>query len=297
MADELAGRATSWLQALWARRTVDALAQAGALPETCMQVRYGPAAEPQPVLAWAMRSRLAETTAGDALSEACEALEDLLAMALLRDRLRDGVGSVLDTARQPVLVTDGDRWCVDANAPAAALLGTSRTDIRLRRLDDFVPARCRDRLARRWASPDRGPTSSGALPLVAAEGREVIAGCTAVALAADRHLIVVERIDGVRFGRWTAKPPSRTEPPRAAVLRPREREILTLVASGRTSAGIATHLRLSRNTVETHIRNAVVRLGAANRTHATVIALLAGEIAPPGAPAGVAGARRREGGP
>jgi DNA-binding CsgD family transcriptional regulator len=66
-----------------------------------------------------------------------------------------------------------------------------------------------------------------------------------------------------------------------AVLRPREREVLALVASGRTSAAIATQLHLSRNTVESHIRNAVDRLGAANRTHAVVMALGRGEIALP----------------
>ncbi len=290
-ADDLALRASSWLQSLWAQRAVDALAEAGVLPGSPTEPRRdrehggrsggrerssARALAPQ---AQALRARLSRIAGGDALAEACDALTDVLAMALLRHRPGDAVRSVLDSTRHPVLLTNSARWCLDGNAAASALLGTARDELRLHRLDDFVPRRWRRALAGRWSGFEAGATTAGALLLVAAGGHEITAGYTAASnLASDRHLIVVERIDGVRYGPWLASSTAHRDAP---ILRPREREVLSLVAAGRTSAGIALHLELSRNTVESHIRNAVVRLGAANRTQAVVMALGRGEIALP----------------
>lgn len=42
---------------------------------------------------------------------------------------------------------------------------------------------------------------------------------------------------------------------------PREREVLGLVAQGRTNAGIAKHLWLTEKTVETHVSSILSKLG------------------------------------
>ena len=52
----------------------------------------------------------------------------------------------------------------------------------------------------------------------------------------------------------------------------REREILTLVAQGLSTAAIARRLGLEAATVETHIESAREKLGAANRTQAAILA-------------------------
>jgi len=64
-------------------------------------------------------------------------------------------------------------------------------------------------------------------------------------------------------------------------LSPREREVLELAARGLTADGIAAELFLSAETVRTHTRNAIRKLGARNRLHAVVMALSAGTIAAP----------------
>lgn len=53
----------------------------------------------------------------------------------------------------------------------------------------------------------------------------------------------------------------------------RQRQILQLLANGGSTTVAARELGLSEETVKTHTKNAVARLGARNRTHAVAIAL------------------------
>jgi DNA-binding NarL/FixJ family response regulator len=53
----------------------------------------------------------------------------------------------------------------------------------------------------------------------------------------------------------------------------RQREILQLLANGGSTTAAARELGLSEETVKTHTKNALARLGARNRTHAVAIAL------------------------
>jgi DNA-binding NarL/FixJ family response regulator len=53
----------------------------------------------------------------------------------------------------------------------------------------------------------------------------------------------------------------------------RQREILQLLANGESTTVAARELGLSEETVKTHTKNALGRLGARNRTHAVSIAL------------------------
>jgi DNA-binding NarL/FixJ family response regulator len=58
----------------------------------------------------------------------------------------------------------------------------------------------------------------------------------------------------------------------------RERELITLVAAGGQSAGMAEDLFLSTETVKTHVQNAMTKLGARTRAHAVALALVTGQI-------------------
>jgi DNA-binding NarL/FixJ family response regulator len=67
---------------------------------------------------------------------------------------------------------------------------------------------------------------------------------------------------------------------RLRILSPREREILGLISQGLSGEEAAKQLFLSSETVRTHVRNAMSKLGAATRAHAVALALQRGEIAP-----------------
>jgi DNA-binding NarL/FixJ family response regulator len=62
-----------------------------------------------------------------------------------------------------------------------------------------------------------------------------------------------------------------------ALLTPREREVLALMAEGRTNLGIAKRLYLSERTVETHVTSILAKLDLANseEDHRRVLAVVA----------------------
>ena len=58
----------------------------------------------------------------------------------------------------------------------------------------------------------------------------------------------------------------------------REREVLRLVALGKSGAAIGGQLGISPETVRVHVRNATRKLGATTRAQAIGIAVSTGEI-------------------
>lgn len=68
----------------------------------------------------------------------------------------------------------------------------------------------------------------------------------------------------------------RTEHDPLATLTPREREVMALMAEGRTNAGIARRLWLTDRTIETHVSNIMSKLGLTDSDdgHRRVLAVL-----------------------
>jgi DNA-binding NarL/FixJ family response regulator len=60
------------------------------------------------------------------------------------------------------------------------------------------------------------------------------------------------------------------------VLSPREREVLSLMAEGRSNSGIATELWVTEGTVEKHVRNILIKLQLpeSDDMHRRVLAVL-----------------------
>jgi DNA-binding NarL/FixJ family response regulator len=105
--------------------------------------------------------------------------------------------------------------------------------------------------------------------------RTVAAGEALLAPDITRRLIQ----DYVRRPRTPAAPP-----PAIQTLTPRETEVLTLVAHGRSNGEIAAALYLSEPTVKTHVTRIFAKLGARDRVQAVILAYDAG-LVQPGTPA------------
>ncbi len=90
---------------------------------------------------------------------------------------------------------------------------------------------------------------------------------------------IVDSVNAVMRGEIVVAPAIRLELKDLSdqpVLSEREREVLTLVAEGCTNPEISRMLGISTGTVRTHVSNILEKLGVADRTEATSVALRRG---------------------
>ena len=72
--------------------------------------------------------------------------------------------------------------------------------------------------------------------------------------------------------------PRRRRPAEADDLTPREREVLVLIARGRSNKGIALELGVAEKTVKTHVGHMLGKLGVTDRTQAALYAVRHGLV-------------------
>ncbi len=183
----------------------------------------------------------------------------------------------------PMVIVDNDRRYLHANRAARLLLRMSLRELRGHRIDDFAPREQLPGLDGVWRKVIDEGSSTGSSDFGLPDGRRLpVVYCRLANLLPGRHLSIFAPADWPE-GELGA-PESGGERPAAGPLSRREREVLSLVATGAGLQQIADELTISPATVRTHITNAHRKLGTRNRAHAVATAIQQGAIEPPRSP-------------
>jgi PAS domain S-box-containing protein len=176
-------------------------------------------------------------------------------------------------SKNAMLLADEDRRHVEVNGAYLSLLGYRRSELIGRPMYDLVVGGPLV-TAQEWRSLLRRDHFTATADLTCADARHVtvhFAGHPEVVTG--RHLVLFVIIRAARAGR----PAHDATPPRSdcIALSKRELEVIQLVALGLSGPEIARELQLAHNTVRTHIRNAMAKVGS--RSRAQLVARTVGE--------------------
>ena len=171
-----------------------------------------------------------------------------------------------------MVLADDQRHVVDLNAAAVRLFGYKRREAIGRPLAEFVeggPLLSPEEWAQRLAEGE----FSGETTVIGGDGgRTAVQWGATTELVTGRRLVLFVALSTSRWGeRFRRTLPGNALA--AAALSPREAEVVRLVAMGSSGPEIADELQIAHDTVRTHVRNAMGKLGARSRAHLVAKAL------------------------
>ena len=204
-------------------------------------------------------------------------------MVVLRPAARSGDSdwsglfrSAFRKSRNAMALVDHSRVLVDVNGAFLRIVGHKRDEVIGRPVAGFVAGAPRFTAAE-WQAALATGQFTGADELVCADGSRVAVQWDAsTEVVTGRHLVLFVALSTSRWGGRFRRTVSPDDPPEA--LTAREREVVALVAMGATGREIADELQIAHDTVRTHVRNAMTRLGARSRAHLVAKALAGGHI-------------------
>lgn len=182
---------------------------------------------------------------------------------------------LFEETSHPIGLVDEERRWLEVNRGVSRLLGRSRGELLGRHVYDDIAAGDRHEAARQWQEFLRTGEYTGRRRFVSRDGTEVLVLFAARSATIDgRRRAVYVVCDDV---------PGEFKPeggPLHDPLTEREREVTAAIALGATSREIAADLVVSVETVRTHVRNAMAKLGARTRAQLVAIALSGDELLP-----------------
>jgi PAS domain S-box-containing protein len=181
-------------------------------------------------------------------------------------------------SRNAMVLADDARRIVDVNGACLQLLGHPRADVVNRHMWEFV-AGAPAMTPRQWAAALAQRRFSGDAEMVRADGTTVgVQWGATTEIVTGRRLVLVVALSVSGRGRSLRLA---GEFETGGALSAREREIVRLVALGGTGPEIADELQISHNTVRTHLRNSMDKMGARSRAHLVAKALGEGHALSP----------------
>jgi PAS domain S-box-containing protein len=168
-------------------------------------------------------------------------------------------------------LADDSRRIEEVNGACLQLLGYGRADMVGRHMYEFVadgPLMSR----REWAAALSRRRFTGEGTMLCADGSTVnVQWGATTEFATGRRLVLVVALSVTGRGRGVRPASGFREA--GAPLTDRQRDVVQLVALGRTGPEIAAELQISHNTVRTHLRNSMRKVGARSRAQLVAIAL------------------------
>lgn len=177
-------------------------------------------------------------------------------------------------SRNPMVLLDESRCYVDVNGAYVRLVQHRRAELLGRPAHMFVRDGPLFTLAQ-WRQLLAQPQFTATAELIHADGSQVtvdFAGHPEIVTGQRLILVVALRVG--RGGRRPADPDE--SPKRTGSLSARERDVVRLVSLGSTGPEIADELQVAHNTVRTHVRNAMTKLGARSRAQLVAMSLADG---------------------
>lgn len=179
---------------------------------------------------------------------------------------------VFERTANPVALLDEERRIIDVNAAAVGLLGGTRAEWLGTSLRDRLRPEDQERADEEWRDFLRTGEYDGVRDLVKADGEQVrVEFAARLADVSGRRVAIFVAIAGgdpepIAIARGAAE----------LGLTERESEVVTLIAMGLDTGDIAAELHISPETVRTHVRNAMGKLGVHTRAQ-LVATVLCGE--------------------
>jgi len=176
---------------------------------------------------------------------------------------------IFERSSNAIVLLDDERRYVDVNPSAVALLGRTREELLgTSSFQNIRPAE-RSIAASQWQAFLKSGDYSGTRALVRPDGSEVeIDYAARIAMIGERRLAIF-----VSLANTDLVAEAQSGRAAAGSLTTREREVITLIAMGRETNEIAKQLHIASETVRTHVRNAMSKLGARTRAQLVAVAL------------------------
>ena len=177
-------------------------------------------------------------------------------------------------SKNAMVLVDERRVVVDVNGSLLTLIGRARKELLGRGIFEFVDGGPLLTETEWEAALEEGRFTGEAVLQCTDGGTVAVQWGASTEVATGRRLVLFVALSTSRWGsRFRAEPV-----PANGDLSPRQREIVGLVAHGLTGQEIADELVIAHETVRTHIRSAMGRLGARSRAHLVAKALAEGHF-------------------
>lgn len=171
-----------------------------------------------------------------------------------------------------MLLLKPDRVLVAINDACTAALGYTWDEAVGRRGDAFVAPNCWKRLEADWGVLLRKGALNGKRELIRADGSHLwVEFAASGEVVTGQRLIVYVIVES--HARPVAEPGAMNGGP---ALTKRELQVVTEIAMGRRVPEIASYLQIATTTVQTHVRNAMAKLGAHTQAQLVAKALAEG---------------------